>query len=87
MIKYIPQPTQFTYIEYNQITFGVDSKYNRVTIDKDGCVYGWVGLHTPSHGGSGYWNSWNTDFLNTKTFLGQFERDDEKEFEPELFFI
>lgn len=87
MIKYIPQPTQFTYIEYNQITFGVDSKYDRITIDKDGCVYGWVGSHIPQNRWSGFFTHSNTEFNDTKTFLGQFERDDGKEFEPELFFI
>lgn len=85
MIKYIPQLDQATYITYEGITFPVPSRFDRVTIDIDGSVHGWIGLRYPQDRCNGYWTHGYKEFEDTKTLIGKFERDDGGEFEPTLW--
>lgn len=86
MIKYIPKLDQAMHITYEGVTFPVSSSFDHVTVDTDGSVYGWDGVLSPKRL-NGEWSRGHKESESNKKLIGVFERDDGKEFEPEIWNI
>lgn len=88
MIRYTPSG-QPVLISYEDITVAVSDRFDFVTVDSDGELNGWECTEEPIlvSGVYRHRRAHSQDYHQTytKSWIGNFERDDSKDFKPQLW--